>query len=94
LYANGLETITLRPGVAARFGSKGGLLVIDVQPATAAYKAGLRPGDVIETINGEPVTPSPEAITLTSAPGQVYSFMVVRNKQKLEVSFVIPETKK
>jgi S1-C subfamily serine protease len=93
LYANGLETITLRPRVAARLGSNGGLLVIDVQPATAAYKAGLRPGDLIETINGKAVAGTSEAIKLTTAPGDVYSFRVVRNKQKLEISFVIPEGK-
>jgi len=89
LLANGMETIALLPKVAARFGSAGGLLVVYVEPATAAFKAGLRVGDVIESINGRQVTTS-QPINLNE-PGANYSFAVVRNKQKMVVSFVAKE---
>jgi C-terminal processing protease CtpA/Prc len=79
-----METITLLPRVASKLGSDGGLLVVFVEPATAAYQAGLRPGDVIESINGQKVT-NGKAIKLDN-PGS-YSCTIVRNKQRLVLTF-------
>ena len=53
LMAQGIETIRIRQRVAMRYGANDGLLVVYVQPATAAFKAGLLPGDVIEAIDGQ-----------------------------------------
>jgi S1-C subfamily serine protease len=88
LLASGMETIALLPKVASRLGSDGGLLVIYVEPATAAFKAGLRPGDVIETINGQQISRG-KLIKLNS-PGS-YSCVIVRNKQKLVMTFEYKE---
>ncbi len=82
LTAVGVQTVALKPRVAARFGSTGGLLVVSVQPATDAFKAGLRPGDVIESIDGQPVL-SVVAAETAKAAGVSSTCVVVRNKEKL-----------
>jgi serine protease Do len=86
LIAQGIETIALQPRVAARFGGNGGLLVIYVQPSTAAFKAGLRSGDLIEAINGKLISATSKPATLFSNPVARYSFTVVRNKEKLVIT--------
>lgn len=85
----GIETIAIRPRVAARLGATGGLLIVYVQPNSSAFTAGLRPGDVIESVNGE-------SIVTRSASGQLNQSMsttvvVVRNKKKLTIA--IPPNK-
>ncbi|HET7113819.1 MAG TPA: PDZ domain-containing protein, partial [Pyrinomonadaceae bacterium] len=81
LLDQGIETITLRAPVASQLGTTAGLLVVYVEPATSAFEAGLQPGDVIQSINGEAVStlrrpfPSPN-------PPATFKFEVVRNKQK------------
>jgi S1-C subfamily serine protease len=75
LIAQGIETIALKPPVASQLGTTAGLLVVYVEPATPAFEAGLQPGDVIQTINGKPVslfTPKAASFTLE----------IVRKKEK------------
>ena len=86
LLAEGIETVALKPRVASRFGSTGGLLVVSVQPSTDAFKAGLRAGDVIESIDGQPVI-SDAAMTLPKAAGVPSTCIVVRNKEKIVLTF-------
>jgi len=81
LLAQGIETVALRPPVASQLGTTTGLLVVYVEPLTAAADAGLRAGDVIQTINGKPV--STFRATTQLAP---FTFEVVRNKQKVVVT--------
>lgn len=88
LIAQGIETIALKPQVAARFGANGGLLVIHVQPSAAAFKAGLRSGDLIEAIDGQRISATSEPISLFSDIGKSHLFSVVRNKEKLVVTVV------
>jgi S1-C subfamily serine protease len=83
LIAQGIESIALKPKAAVRFGAKGGLLVVSVQPATAAFKGGLRPGDVIEAIDGQQLFPGSAGMELLKKPGDKSTLNVVRNKQKL-----------
>ena len=85
LMAEGIETVALKPRVASRFGSTGGLLVVSVQPSTDAFKAGLRPGDVIESIDGQPVFSGAAAMTPKPA-GVSSTCIVVRNKEKIVLS--------
>lgn len=85
LMAHGIEAIALQPTVATRLGATGGLLVVSVQPNTAAAEAGLRAGDVIESINGRRLVtnriPNIESTASTT-------FEIVRNRQKLTMSYV------
>jgi S1-C subfamily serine protease len=86
LMAQGIETIGIKSRVAMRYGASGGLLVVYVQPATPAYKAGLLPGDVIEAINGQKLLTGLRSMTLVSKPGTPSLFQIVRNRQKLTLT--------
>jgi serine protease Do len=84
----GIETVALKPQAASRFGAAGGLLVVSVQPTTDAFKSGLRPGDVIESINGRPVyaagaTGTGGVYVRTGAPS---TCVVIRNKEKISLT--------
>jgi S1-C subfamily serine protease len=83
LMTQGIECIAIKPKVAMRFGANGGVLVVYVQPATAAFKAGLLPGDVIEAIDGQKLVPGYRSLTMLSRPGASSLFQIVRNKQKM-----------
>ncbi len=87
LLDQGIETIALRPPVATQLGTTAGLLVVYVDPVTAAFEAGLQPGDVIQSINGKSVS-----VFKTDPKPASYTFEVVRKKEKLVVT--IPATKK
>jgi S1-C subfamily serine protease len=83
LMSEGIETIALKPAAALHFGAGSGLLVVYVNPGTAAYKSGLRSGDVIESINGRPVLS--DATKPFVAWGANYSLSVVRNRERIVV---------
>jgi len=83
LMTQGIECIAIKPRVAMRFGANGGVLVVYVQPATPASKAGLLPGDVIEAIDGQRLVSGYRNMTPLSKPGQSSMFSIVRNKQKI-----------
>lgn len=87
LLDQGIETITLRPPVATQLGITAGLLIVYVDPVTAAFDAGLQPGDVIRSINGKSVS----LFKLDPKPA-TYTFEIVRKKEKLV--FTIPAKKK
>jgi S1-C subfamily serine protease len=80
LIEQGIETIALQPFVASQLGTTAGLLVVYVDPVTAAFDAGLQAGDVIQSINDKPVT----SFNFATQPDS-FTFAVVRNKEKLVV---------
>jgi len=81
LLDQGIETIALKPPVATQLGITAGLLVVYVDPVTAAFEAGLQPGDVIQSINGKSVS-----LFKTDPKPATYTFEVVRKKEKLVVT--------
>jgi S1-C subfamily serine protease len=89
LIDQGIETIVLRPPVASQLGTTAGLLVVYVEPSTAAFEAGLRPGDVIQSIDGKPAA---RFKPMTQAAS--FKLEIVRNKEKMIVTVANPSTKK
>jgi len=83
LISQGIEAIAIKPKVGMRMGASGGLLVVYVHPAAAAHKAGLRPGDVIEAIDGQNLSTGQYQKPLLKQPGTSSAFTVIRNKQKM-----------
>ena len=77
LIDHGIETIALKPPVASQLGTTAGLLVVYVEPLTAASEAGLQPGDVILRIDGRPVS-----VFKATAQATSFNFEIVRNKEK------------
>jgi S1-C subfamily serine protease len=82
LIRQGIETIPLGPAAATRFNSSGGLLVVFVQSQTPASTAGLRPTDVIEAINGQPILRK-SVQEFQQLTGASYTLNVIRDRQKL-----------
>ena len=64
LTAWGLESLGLAPAVAKTLRSRGGRVVLSVQRGSAAARAGLQPGDVIEFINRRQLSPKLPALPL------------------------------
>jgi len=86
LIDQGIETIALRPFVASQLGTIAGLLVVYVEPSTAASEAGLLPGDVIQSIDGKPVTSFNRPLTLPTSQAASFKFEIVRKKEKLVIT--------
>jgi serine protease Do len=81
---------SLNPQMAKSFGltSTQGALISSVNPGSAAEKAGLKPGDIVLSINGETVDSSNDLVTklYTYAPGQVVQLNILRNGAQIQVA--------
>ncbi len=89
----GIGIQELTPALAKSFNAPAekGALIGNVDPNSPGAKAGLQRGDVIEDLNGEPVT-GPNDLRLkvaTLAPGTVVHFKVNRNGQPRDVSVTL-----
>lgn len=87
LLGEGIEAVALKPRVASRLGSTGGLLVLSVRPGTDAFKAGLRPGDVIESVDGQPIYSGTTIGMFPVTPGVPSNCTVVRDKERISLTF-------
>jgi putative serine protease PepD len=67
----GISAVPISPEIATTNGVSEGLFVTAVDPAGPAFRAGLREGDIITTIDGQPATSTDQlaTLTLTKHPG-------------------------
>jgi serine protease Do len=91
----GIMIQEVTPDVAKAFGlpSSEGALVGDVKSGGPASKAGMQRGDVILTLNGQPVEDS-RSLRLhiaSMAPGQTVQLGIQRNQTKLSLSVTLAE---
>ncbi len=88
--ASGAETKTLTAQLAPSYGVRGGLLVVSVQPQSAAFRVGLRSGDVIEAVNNQSLSGArlPQNLKDTNA----LSLAIVRNNQRLSITLPVAQS--
>lgn len=79
--ARGIETLTMTSELATRLKARGGLFVVFVHPSSAASRAGMQAGDVIESVNSKLLSESNLPVSFPST----ITLDVVRNGQKLEL---------
>lgn len=80
--ATGLETTTLNLQLAARYGVRDGLLVVSVQPQSIAFRAGLRPADVIEALNNQLLSSADGRSPQSFKESGNFTLAVVRGNQR------------
>lgn len=89
----GVEAESLSPQLAEYFGVKEGVLVRSVGKGTAAEKAGLKAGDIIQKVDDQKVT-SPMEVTraIRSVEGRKnLQLVVVRERKEITVPVTIEE---
>jgi putative serine protease PepD len=87
----GLGAVPIPPSAAAQAGVPEGLFVQTVAPGGPAAKAGLRTGDVITKINGEPATSNVQLqeLTVTKKPGDTVPVEYWRDGQSATATITL-----
>jgi S1-C subfamily serine protease len=80
----GVEAVPLSIKSAMQWGSQG-LLVVEVEPDSAAGRAGLKERDVIESIDGRPVGRGAWTYGFPFNKKEKHTFTVVRAKEKKQI---------
>lgn len=88
----GLQVSSLSAAAAAN-GAAEGLLITGIDPSGPAQEAGLRPGDVITTIDGEQAVRTDQlvSVTLTKKPGDKVGIGYKRDGQTATTSVTLGE---
>ena len=86
----GVETESLNPQLAEFFGVKEGVLVRSINKGSAAETSGLKAGDVITKVDGQPIS-SPRNITslLRGKSEKNVSLTIVRNHKEMTLNVKI-----
>lgn len=88
----GFTAAEISAQVAARFGSPAGLYVQQVAQGGPAAAAGLRPGDLITRLGGNPASSQAQShLLLTSHVGDTVTLTVVRGAAQTDVLLVLAE---
>jgi serine protease Do len=86
--ARGAETIQLSEKAASNLGARGGRLVVFVRPESAASRAGLRAGDIIEAVGGRPLSETGARPSLIPNGTAQLTLGVVREGRKLNITLL------
>lgn len=81
----GVTVQTLSPQLASYFGAKDGVLVTSVSEGSAAGRGGIRAGDVITSVNGEPVHATEDVMRRLRGAHDDVSIGIVRDKKEMTV---------
>lgn len=92
----GVQAVDITNNVRTQLGGyhdQGGVAVGQVSDGTPAYKAGLEPGDVIQTINGKPVNSAKDLVSTISGlkPGSSVTLRVWSQGVKKNVQLALGE---
>ena len=83
------------PSMAKAFGmdAPGGVLIADVSPNSPAANAGLRPGDIVMSVNGQPISESSDLRLQVSeaGPGATFPMTVKRGTGTLNITAKLRE---
>lgn len=82
----GAELSDLNPGLAEYFGVMSGVLVLNAHQGTPAQRAGLRPGDVIISVNGTSVTSVTEIRRATAGRPDTLQLRVLRRGEPIDIT--------
>lgn len=92
----GIQPVDITNNVRTQLGGyhdQGGVAVGQVNDGTPAYRAGLEPGDVIQTINGKPINSASELVATVSGmkPGTSVTLRVWSQGVKKNVQLALGE---
>jgi serine protease Do len=87
---------TLSSAVSRVYGFKAGVLVSSVQPGFAADKAGIKPGDIIVSVDGQSIKDGNALVDNISArkPGSTVKIGYLRNGKEMETTVTIGDRSK
>jgi len=87
----GVQDMTKELAESFKLPQTGGALISEVLRGSPADKAGIKPGDILVAVNGEPVADSATMLSLIAAlqPGQQAALKVVRNRVETEIKVVV-----
>jgi putative serine protease PepD len=87
----GIEVLRIPPAAAQHAGTSEGLYVFGVVPGGPSAKAGLKEGDIITDINGEPATDPNQLqeITITQRAGDTVKVTYERNGQSATTTITL-----
>ncbi|HZS55874.1 MAG TPA: PDZ domain-containing protein [Bryobacteraceae bacterium] len=88
--ALGVEFERVDYQLAEYFGVKGGALVRSVQHGSPAEKAGLKAGDVIYSVNQQPLVGEHDFSSLLRQPGETVAVSLMRDHKRVDMTINVP----
>ncbi len=87
----GVMIQSITPEIAKVIKVNKGVIITEVGNDTPAYKAGLKPGDIIIELNNKPIDSARELqfMIMETPPGTVDTLKIIRNNQPLEIKVTI-----